>query len=389
MGDGFDHKKGVATPGRNAAAPEQTSVPGKRTQVQLCYESGPDLAEMMQRFRDRTPSALDQPRLDPEQLKRRIAEGIARAKEQIIGELPLGGWLAAPRGVFEEEVRKDERKIVIRTLDAATSTASGALAVAAGTARGESSILIMRRAEAAAVVEQVVMSLGTGVKPTEMPVDSRETAGGAPLEPQAHRPAAPAEPPTPTAPRLELGARTRPRPAPEATERPESVRPEAKRFNETEPIYLHPKPRTPTVKVPREPVPRPVYPDTKTGPAAGEKRKQKLVTDLKRRSVPTRLDGSGNPGFDIETPSHIVDHFKAEQARTQSNNPKKWNNPPGYDAQHPNGRRFADYGEPKNTRLHWGTVEDNRELQGVREGGGAPNVQPKPIPGNDPPRGGP
>lgn len=68
MGDGFDHKKGAATPGRNVPTPQPTGVPGKRTLVELCYEGGPTL--------DRPFSVVDQPPLGPEEIKRKIAERI-------------------------------------------------------------------------------------------------------------------------------------------------------------------------------------------------------------------------------------------------------------------------------------------------------------------------
>ncbi|MEO8553152.1 MAG: hypothetical protein ABI678_24435 [Kofleriaceae bacterium] len=367
MGDGFDHKKGVATPGRNAPTTEHAPVPGKRTLVDVCYENGPDpgILQLLEHFRERPPSYLDDllPR-DPEIAKRRIAEGMARAKEVIIGELPLGGWLVGTRGDFQNAVRRDEQQIASRTIDAARSTVAGAIAAAAGTARGESSILIMRRAEAAAAVEGALMAVAATAQPKYQPGGQRETARGATLEPQARRASAAPAPPQPgpvhsELPKISLG--TRP-PAPP---------------NETEPIHLHPAPRPPTKKVPRAPEPKVVYPSTPQGP--GQRRNEGLKTELKRRSVTTQLDGTDNLDFDVNTPMHIVEHFKAEQERTQSNDASKWRNPPGYEGQHPNGRPYWEYGEPAGTKLHWGTAADN-SIQNTRELGKTPRKPAKPLP---------
>jgi len=104
-----------------------------------------------------------------------------------------------------------------------------------------------------------------------------------------------------------------------------------------------------------------------------------LIADLKQRSVPSDRQGNPNPDFDPNTPKHIADHFKNEQRRTGSDSPGKWKNPPGYQAQHPNGRLFARHGEPPGTRLHWGTAADN-QLQKIREMGQTPRQPPKPLP---------
>ncbi len=123
--------------------------------------------------------------------------------------------------------------------------------------------------------------------------------------------------------------------------------------------------------------PRAAAPPRAADPA---KRDPTLIADLKRRSVPTFLDGSPNPEFDPNTPGHIAAHFKREQGRTGSDSPYRWRNPEGYQAQHPNGRPFAIFGEPPGTRLHWGTIEDNSKLQAKREFGQTPTIRPKPLP---------
>jgi hypothetical protein len=108
-----------------------------------------------------------------------------------------------------------------------------------------------------------------------------------------------------------------------------------------------------------------------------------LISQLKRRSVPTDKRGRPNPHFDPNTPGHIAAHFKREQARTNSDSPKQWRNPPGFEAQHPNGRPVAVHGEPPGTTLHWGTIRDHK-MQSAREEGKTPRPHVVPIPGPGP-----
>jgi hypothetical protein len=150
-----------------------------------------------------------------------------------------------------------------------------------------------------------------------------------------------------------------------------------------------PPTKSPTIAAkaaaPKPPAPKAPPKVTRTAAAAkssssSNRRSSSLIDDLKWRSVRTNLDGSPNPRFDPKTASHIANHFKQEQIRTQSNSPRKWKVPNGYQAQHPNGQLFAEVGEPAGTRLHWGTVEDNRDLQKPREMGQTPHLPPKPLP---------
>lgn len=356
-------KVGAST-NTSPATPAQEPAPGKRTLVEVCYENGPDpaLLRLLEQFRDRPPSLLDDllPR-DPEVAKRRIAEGMARAKEVIIGELPLGGWLVGTRAEFQKAVRSDEAEIASRTIEAARSTVSGAVAVAAGTARGESSILIMRRGEAAAAVEQAVTAMAPNPHSVE-PGGSRTSARGARLEPEAHRSTAQPEPPS---------ARTEP---PARATPPAPPQPEVPVHSELPRIDLRPQTR------PSRGPATPIKPGVLVPKSQRQPRDKTLVDDLKLRSVPTLRNGEPNPAFDPFTPSFIGGHFKSEQRRTGSDDPRDWRNPKGYEAQHPNGRPWAKYGEPPGTTLTWGTIHDNRALQKPREFNQKMNAKPKPLP---------
>lgn len=206
----------------------------------------------------------------------------------------------------------------------------------------------MRKVEAAAAIEGAVMALGQAKQAAanQAPVGTqRDLARGAPLEHQAKRSGEPSTPPAdvPASP------------------------PEGQR------IRLGRPPQRP---------PTPIGPGTLVPKSQRPPRDRSLVDDLKLRSVDTLRDGSPNPAFDPFTPSFIAGHFKSEQRRTGSDDPRTWRNPKGYAAQHPNGRPYARYGEPQGTRLTWGTVEDNRDLQKPREFGQTPHLpdNPKPLP---------
>jgi hypothetical protein len=353
MGDGSEkQKRPGATPGRVAAPQEQQLTAGKVTRVQQCYERGPQL---IAQFRDRPRSYLDDlfPTHDPEEIKRMIAERAARDEEEVLVALPLGGWIVGKRKDVERIARHEETVIQLRTLDAMRSTISGSVAASIAQARGDSAIVIMKKAEAAAAIEGAVMAVGAAKQAANRPPPSsgRESARGAPLEPEAHRPGAPT--PKPAAPPA-----VAPPPTPDI---------------EGQKITLGRPPRGPQT---------PIGPGTLVPKSQRRPRDRSLVDDLKLRSVHTLRDGSPNPEFDPFTPRFIAGHFKSEQRRTGSDDPRAWKNPKGYAAQHPNGRPYAKYGEPPGTRLTWGTVEDNRDLQKPREFGQTPKLpdNPKRLP---------
>lgn len=318
--------------------------------VRQCNEYAPQL---LAQFRDRPPSYLDDllPPRDPEELKRLFAERAAQDSEDVIVELPLGGWIVGKRKDVEQIARHEETQIGIRTLDAVRSSISGTLAATIARANGDSAIVVMKKAEAATAIEGALTAAGkTKRAANQLQISNhRELARGAPLEPQPHR----SSQPLPTLP------------APAGASSVSPPDPENQRIRLGRPARGSQTLISPGVPVPKsQRVPRDLS----------------LKDDLKLRSVPTFLDGSSNPKFDPFTPSFIAGHFKFEQRRTGSDNPRDWLNPKGYDAQHPNGRPYAIYGEPPGTCLTWGTIEDNRKLQKPREFGQTPHLPEKPIP---------
>lgn len=366
MGDGSEQRKGHApAAGRGAAAEQEGPAVGKVTRVQQCDENAP---EMLARFRERPRTYLDDllPPRDPAALKQQLAERAARDHELVIGELPLGGWLVGRRKDFDQIARHEQTQITLRTIDATRSTVAGTVATTIATALGNSPTVVMRKAEAAAAIEGIVTAIGKAAKNQPPPRSDRETARDAPLEQAAHRSTAPA----PNAPTRNAPA---PSPAPTPAKPTPAVSPP------------DPEHQRLTLGRPARGPQTPIGPGTRVPRSQRVARDRSLVDELKLRSVPTKLDGTEHDDdikFDPFTPSFIAGHFKSEQRRTGSDNPRDWRNPPGYAAQHPNGRPYALYGEPPGTRLTWGTVEDNRDLQKPRELGQTPSLpdRGKPLP---------
>ena len=323
MGGDFDHQLVATDAGSKTNGTSHAPLPGKQTLVEAELARAIPLArlDVCPEYPPRQPSLLDDllPR-DKADLERRIAIATVRANELVIGALPLGGVFMGKREHYRIAIEVDRAEIGMRTLSAHT-TVLGAIAGSILRLRGAPDVTIMQGAEAGAAIEGVIGALSRGVA---------------------------ARPPT---------GRSGSRAAASAATKPASKK----------------RPSNATRPPPARPLPAPAN-------IAGQRRSRSLVDDLKRRSVHTKLDGSPNPKFDPRTPSHIAHHFKREQMRTKSNSPRRWNNPEGYEAQHPNGRPFARYGEPPGTRLHWGTIEDNGNLQGPREMGKVPHTPPKPLP---------
>jgi hypothetical protein len=163
---------------------------------------------------------------------------------------------------------------------------------------------------------------------------------------------------------------------------PAPAEPEAPVHSELPKIELRPQLTRPS----RGPT-TPIKPGVLIPKSQRQPRDKTLVDDLKLRSVPTLRDGNKNPEFDSFTPSFIAGHFTSEQRRTGSDDPRDWRAPKGYEAQHPNGRPWAKYGEPPGTKLTWGTIHDNRSLQKPREFKQNMNAKPKPLPDDRKPEG--
>ena len=312
----------------------QGLLPGKQTLVEAELARAIPLPrlDVCPEYPPRQPSLLDDllPR-DKADLERRMAIATVRANELVIGALPLGGVFMGKREHYRIAIEVDRAEIGMRTLTAHT-TMLGAIAGSILRLRGAPDVTIMQGAEAGAVIEGVIGALSRrGTAPTLTPPKPITMTS----EPMVKAPAAKA--PAPTAPAAKA-----------------------------------PAAKTPTAQPPAA--------TAVAATSSSNRRSSGLISDLKWRSVKTNLDGTPNPRFDPRTPSHIANHFKQEQIRTQSNSPRKWKVPNGYQAQHPNGQLFADVGEPVGTRLHWGTVEDNRDLQKPREMGQTPHKQPKPLP---------
>lgn len=337
-------------PGQELDKGKVSPTTAKGKPLQQCNEYAPQL---LAQFRDRPPSYLDDllPPRDPEEVKRLFAERAARDGEHVIVELPLGGWIVGKRKDVEKIASHEQTQIGLRTIDAIRSTVSGTLAATIARAKGDSAIVVMKKAEAAAAIEGALTAASKAKQAAnQLQISNhREFARGAPLDPQTHR----SGQPSPTAP------------TPAGTTLVSPPDPENQRIRLGRPARGAQTPIGPGTPVPKsQRVPRDLS----------------LKDDLKLRSVPTFLDGSANPKFDPFTPSFIAGHFKFEQRRTGSDNPRDWLNPKGYDAQHPNGRPYAIYGEPPGTCLTWGTIEDNRKLQKPREFGQTPHLPEKPIP---------
>jgi hypothetical protein len=304
----------------------QALLPGKQTLVEAELARAIPLPrlDVCPEYPPRQPSLLDDllPR-DKADLERRMAIATVRANELVIGALPLGGVFLGKREHYRIAIEVDRAEIGMRTLTAHT-TMLGAIAGSILRLRGAPDVTIMQGAEAGAVIEGVIGALSRrGTSPGVTPPKRFTMTSEPPVKKEPTATAAAAKAPT--------------APAPAATGAAKSS-------------------------------------------SSNGGRSSSLISDLKWRSVRTNLDGTPNPRFDPKTPSHIANHFKQEQIRTQSNSPGKWRVPKGYQAQHPNGQLFSEVGEPVGTRLHWGTVEDNRDLQKPREMGQTPHKPPKPLP---------